>query len=50
MEGIAADIAIKDVEPSEVQSKFNQWYPKLYGMGSYNTFTHIDTRTKKARW
>jgi uncharacterized protein YcbK (DUF882 family) len=50
MEGIAADINIKGVEPSEVQSKLKQWYPNQYGIGCYNTFTHVDSRAKKARW
>lgn len=50
LEGIAADIDIKGVSPAQVQDKLDQWYPKQYGLGRYNAFTHIDTRSKKARW
>ncbi len=25
-------------------------FPTTYGIGTYDTFTHLDTRAKKARW
>lgn len=50
MEGLAADIDITGVPPHEVQDKLELWYPAKYGIGGYNTFTHIDSRPKKARW
>lgn len=46
----AADIRVRGKTPKEVQDKFNEWYPYSYGMGSYDSFTHIDTRNSKARW
>jgi uncharacterized protein YcbK (DUF882 family) len=49
-QGIAADIVVKDVSPAEVQSIVSTWFAHCYGIGSYNTFTHIDVRHKKARW
>ena len=48
--GRAADIQIKGVEPVIVQQHLKKTYPDQYGIGSYPLFTHIDTRTKKARW
>lgn len=50
MEGVAADIDILEIHPEEVQTKLGEWYPDAYGLGKYKTFTHIDSRTKKARW
>lgn len=48
--GRAADIVVHGVEPSDVQEQLDEWYPGRYGIGSYNTFTHIDTRNYRARW
>ena len=48
--GRAADIQIKGVPPNEVQNYLESTYPLSYGIGRYNTFTHIDTRTGKGRW
>ena len=47
--GTAADIAVKGVDPKEVAD----WLTAqglLGGIGRYKTFTHLDTRGKKARW
>ncbi len=48
--GIAADIRVKDVEPDKVFSYLNKKYLTTYGIGRYNSFTHIDVRPFKARW
>lgn len=50
LEGIAADIQVKGVHPADVYHFLNSNFPNSYGLGSYNTFTHIDVRTTKARW
>lgn len=48
--GTAADIKVKMVLASEVQRYLNCKYPDKYGIGRYESFTHIDVREKKARW
>lgn len=48
--GRAADIQIKDVGPQAVWAYFFGKYRDKFGIGKYPTFTHIDTRAKKARW
>jgi len=49
--GRAADIQIAGVKPSTVHTYLTSKYPFKYGIGSYPTFTHIDTRDEKAaRW
>ncbi len=48
--GRAADIIINDTPPRVVQFYLLEKYPDQYGIGSYSAFTHIDTRSKKARW
>lgn len=48
--GIAADIAVKGVKPSDVYECLCAAFPDKYGIGNYNSFTHIDIRDKKARW
>jgi uncharacterized protein YcbK (DUF882 family) len=48
--GTAADIQVKHVAPSRVARYLNNKYPDTYGLGAYNSFTHIDVRTRKARW
>ena len=48
--GTAADIRVKGVPASKVQEYLKHKYWDRYGIGSYWTFTHIDTREKKARW
>lgn len=48
--GRAADIQVSGVTPSEVQKHLKLMYMDMYGIGSYETFTHIDTRTKAGRW
>lgn len=48
--GIAADIVVKNVQPCDVFAYLNRNYPDKYGMGNYETFTHIDVREVKTRW
>lgn len=48
--GRAADIQVKNVDPAAVYEFLNRKYPNKLGLGEYDTFTHVDTRTGKARW
>ena len=48
--GTAADIKVSEVPAKSIQKYLKDKYPNKYGIGSYSTFTHIDVRTKKARW
>lgn len=48
--GRAADITIKGVTPMAVSQLAETLLMGNGGIGTYNTFTHIDTRTDKARW
>ena len=49
--GHAADITVKGVEPIDVYRYLNERpYSRVIGLGSYNQFTHVDTRGHKARW
>tara|TARA_R110000787_G_scaffold168536_2_gene281359 strand:+ start:659 stop:1018 length:360 start_codon:yes stop_codon:yes gene_type:complete len=46
----AADITVFGVKPSDVHFYLDHTYPDIYGLGKYDFFTHIDTRSNKARW
>ena len=46
----AADITVDGWTPGQVQTQFNTLWPDDYGMGSYEPFTHVDSRFGKARW
>lgn len=48
--GRAADITIKDTPPRVVQFYLLEKYTDRYGIGQYADFSHIDSRSKKARW
>ena len=50
LRGRAADIVVDGVHPHRVYDLLTLWYPDSYGIGRYETFTHIDSRTAKARW
>ncbi len=50
VKGMACDIVIKGVEPYTVYAYLNFTYPNQLGLGKYDTFTHIDVRSSKARW
>jgi uncharacterized protein YcbK (DUF882 family) len=47
--GKAADIKVNGAAPKTV-SAYAEKILKGGGIGTYNTFTHIDVRTTKARW
>jgi uncharacterized protein YcbK (DUF882 family) len=47
----AIDLKILEVSPADVYDYLVKRYPVQYGIGKYNSFTHIDTRTDgPARW
>ena len=48
--GRAADITIEGVTTARVYHYLDANYPDQYGMGIYNSFVHIDSRGRKARW
>jgi len=48
--GIAADIVVKGVNAAEVYAYLCSIAAGKYGIGKYNTFTHIDVRSTMARW
>jgi uncharacterized protein YcbK (DUF882 family) len=51
MEGIAADIVVKDVDPAEVRRFITAHVGEYWaGIGKYKTFTHVDSRTNPGRW
>ena len=49
-EGIAADIFVKNVKPSDVADYLEKKYYNKYGIGRYHSWVHIDVRKQKARW
>lgn len=49
-QGIAADIVVDGVSPEVIYKHLDDIYHNKYGLGNYLTFTHIDSRSKKARW
>ncbi len=49
-QGIAADIVVKGIKAYEVYLFLDGFMPNNYGIGTYKTFTHIDTRKLKSRW
>ena len=48
--GIAADIVVSGVNSDDVYLFLTHTYQGKYGIGGYNSFTHIDVRSTKARW
>lgn len=50
VKGMAVDIKVSGVKPSEVYLHLTGKYPHKYGVGKYPTFTHIDVRSEQARW
>jgi uncharacterized protein YcbK (DUF882 family) len=50
MEGIAADIKVRNVNPNIVYSWLDNKYPNKYGLGLYKSWVHVDTRRQRARW
>jgi uncharacterized protein YcbK (DUF882 family) len=50
LDGIAADIKVRGVKPSDVAAFCEKTWPNEGGVGRYNTFTHVDVRPAVARW
>lgn len=50
MLGLAADIKIPGVKPSDIASYARTLMPTYGGIGIYSTFTHIDVRDKISNW
>jgi len=50
LRGRAADIQVEGHSPIAVAEYAQYLMPDWGGIGRYNTFTHIDTRTGKGRW
>ena len=50
MKAIAADITVVGHTPDEVSAYLLKKYAGKYGIGRYNTFTHIDVRGGPDRW
>ena len=48
--GKAADIKVSGVTPKKVAAYAETLLKNKGGIGTYSTFTHIDTRTTKSRW
>ena len=48
--GTAADIVVTGVSPKKVAQYVETLLPNKGGIGIYSNFTHIDCRSKKARW
>ena len=46
----AADIVVKNIAPDDVHAYLCDKYPHTFGIGQYDTFTHVDVRDAKARW
>ena len=49
LKGTAADVVVSGVSPSTVYAWADENNP-TGGVGKYNSFTHIDVRSGKARW
>ena len=50
LRGRAADIVVKNTEPEEVADFIESIMPDHGGIGRYENFVHVDSRTNKARW
>ena len=46
----AADLKVCGVNPDTVYNYLDNKYSNKYGVGKYNSRTHIDIREDKARW
>lgn len=49
MRGMAADIRVNGMTAKEIANKLNKIIPNSCGIIVYNTWVHIDTRTKAYR-
>lgn len=50
VKGTAADIVVEDTDPLTVGQIAEHYLNKKGGIGVYQTFTHVDTRTTRSRW
>lgn len=50
LDGSAADIRIRYVEPKQLFDYLDSKYPDHLGLGLYKNFVHVDSRREKARW
>ena len=50
VKGKAADIVVKGINSKNVHEFLIGKFKVRYGIGKYDTFTHIDVRSNKARW
>lgn len=48
--GKAADVVYKDIQPRLTAAYFRREYLGRYGIGEYNSFTHIDVQPSCKRW
>lgn len=48
--GRAADIVVKNVDAAAVFDFLDSRYPAEFGLGEYEDFTHVDSRSYQARW
>lgn len=48
--GRAADIKVRGIAPKRVAEYAETLLKNKGGIGTYSTFTHIDTRATKSRW
>lgn len=48
--GLASDIQVSGVSPSDVAEYAESLLPNTGGIGRYKDFTHIDVRAVKSRW
>lgn len=40
----------EQIPPAEIYNYFDNRFPRSNGVGLYSSFTHLDTRPKRARW
>lgn len=50
VKGMAADFVVNNVHADEVADYLEDKYPDWFGIGRYKGRTHLDSRTKPARW
>lgn len=48
--GRAADIKVSGVSPQKVATYITSLLPRSGGVGTYDTFVHVDTRADRSRW
>lgn len=48
--GKAADVVVSGISPLVVYYYLDSKYQDNHGVGLYDSFTHVDSRRRKARW